>query len=321
VADNCRICGSTFDDITYDVKEMYFGTRDVFEYRRCSACTCLQIGSIPADIGNYYPEHYYSLHIKKQHRHGRMQSTLREMKLNAALGGDKLMSAMLFFLRKPRLPPWVDFLQLTSTHRILDVGCGAGKLLLKLDKKGFRCLEGVDPFIDAPIAYPCGVKIYKEQLWDIARDSDKFKCFDLVMMHHSLEHIPDQHRTFTAAADLLKAQGRLLVRVPLSSSWAWQHYREHWVQLDAPRHLYLHSASSLEQLAHQHGFTLDSVHFDSTAFQFTGSEKYLRDIALVDKTDSDCFSTQQLSQFKQQAETLNREGNGDQACFVFKLVA
>ena len=61
---------------------------------------------------------------------------------------------------------------------------------------------------------------------------------------------PDQ-RTFSAAHDLLNKDGVLLVRVPLSSSWAWEHYRENWVQLDAPRHLYLHSVKSMEVLARQ----------------------------------------------------------------------
>ena len=321
MVDNCRVCGAALDSTFYTVKEMYFGTRDEFQYQRCPACACLQIRTIPDDIGRYYPAQYYSMHIRKLHRHGRIEATLREMKLNAVLGGDRLKSALLFFLRKPSLPPWLDVLQLDSRQRILDVGCGAGKLLLKLDKKGFRRLEGVDPFIDEPITYPCGVQIYKDQIWDIAGDSDKHKGFDLVMMHHSLEHIPNQHRTFTAAADLLKGGGSLLIRVPLSSSWAWEHYAEHWVQLDAPRHLYLHSAGSLEQLACQHGFTLDSVHYDSTAFQFTGSEKYQRDIALIEKTDSELFSSQQLDTFRQQAEVLNREGRGDQACFVFNLTA
>jgi 2-polyprenyl-3-methyl-5-hydroxy-6-metoxy-1,4-benzoquinol methylase len=300
---------------------MYFGTRDEFEYQQCADCSCLQIVDIPHNMGRYYPEQYYSKHIKKQHRHNIMLSALREMKLDAALGGHKLKSAILFFLRRPRLPEWINYLNLNSNSRVLDVGCGAGKLLLKLDKKGFRRLEGVDPFIDESISYPCGVRIYKKQIWDIAKDNDKFKSFDLVMMHHSLEHIPDQHRTFVAASDLLKAQGALLIRVPLSSSWAWEHYRENWVQLDPPRHLYLHSLKSMELLGSKHGFMLNSVHFDSTKFQFTGSEKYLKNIPLIEKEDNELFSAQELYEFKRKAEKLNNDGKGDQACFIFKLVA
>ena len=110
-----------------------------------------------------------------------------------------------------------------------------------------------------------------------------------------------------------------MIRVPLCSSWAWEHYRENWVQLDPPRHICLHSLKSMELLGNQSGFTLDSVHFDSTEFQFTGSEKYLKNIPLIEKEDDELFSAQELNEYKRKAEKLNRDGKGDQACFIFKL--
>ncbi|MBK6512458.1 MAG: class I SAM-dependent methyltransferase [Haliea sp.] len=243
------------DTPVYKVREMYFGTRDEFEYQQCAACACLQIVAIPENLGQYYPDDYYSKHVKQQYRDHAPPSALRELKLNACLGKRRLLSLVLFFLREPRLPPWVAYLDINSRTRILDVGCGAGKLLLKLGKKGFRFLEGVDPFIDETITYDNGVKIYKNQIWNIAREEDARNGYDLVMMHHSLEHIPDQHRTLSAAYDLLNKNGLLLIRVPLSCSWAWQHYRENWVQIDSPRHLYLHSIKSIEVLAQKHGFS------------------------------------------------------------------
>jgi SAM-dependent methyltransferase len=318
---NCRICDSHIDTPAYRVREMYFGTRHEFEYQQCPACGCLQIVAMPENLGEYYPENYYSKFVKPQHRDNAPPSALRELKLNACLSNRRLLSLLLFFLRKPRLPAWVAYLDLNSRARILDVGCGAGKLLLKLRKKGFRSLEGVDPFIDATISYDNGVKIYKNEIWNIACEEDMRNGFDLVMMHHSLEHIPDQHRTLSAAYDLLNTNGSLLIRVPLSCSWAWEHYRENWVQLDPPRHLYLHSIHSIEVLAQKHGFLLQEVHFDSTRFQFTGSERYRRDIPLLDKDEADVFSEQEIRDFSAKAEKLNSEGMGDQACFVLKKAA
>jgi len=307
------------DTPVYTVREMYFGTRDTFDYQQCADCACLQIVEVPDNLGQYYPQDYYSKLIKKEHKPDRALSALRERKLNASLNNRWLVSASLFFLRKPRLPQWMSYIDIHSQSRILDVGCGAGKLLLKLAKKGFRHLEGVDPFISAAITYSNGVQIYKNEIWDIARDDDKSHTFDLVMMHHSLEHIPDQHRTFSAAHDLLDENGVLLIRVPLSCSWAWEHYRENWVQLDAPRHLYLHSITSMQVLALKHGFTLQDVHFDSTQFQFTGSERYLRNIPLAEKEEDEVFGSQELREYRLKADQLNKDGTGDQACFIFKL--
>jgi len=317
----CRICGSTVDTPVYAVREMYFGTREQFEYQQCPECSCLQIVTIPDNLGQYYPADYYSKLIKDQYKQVRSLSVLRELRLNACLGNQRAISLLLFFLRKPRLPHWMNYINIHSQSRILDVGCGAGKLLLKLAKKGFRQLEGVDPFISEPITYSNGVKIYKNEIWDIAKDGDKANAFDLVMMHHSLEHIPDQDRTFSAAHELLNKDGIFLVRVPLSSSWAFEHYRENWVQLDAPRHLYLHSTKSMEVLARKHAFHLQNVHFDSTQFQFTGSERYLRNIPLVGKSEDEFFSKEELQDFRAKADQLNKDGTGDQACFVFKLVS
>jgi 2-polyprenyl-3-methyl-5-hydroxy-6-metoxy-1,4-benzoquinol methylase len=316
---SCRICGASADTPLYKVAEMYFGTRETFTYQQCAQCSCLQIVTIPDNLGQYYPADYYSKLINKKHTPDKAPSNLRERKLNAALKNQRLISAMLFFLSKPGLPPWLSYVDVHSQSRILDVGCGAGKLLLKLAKKGFRHLEGVDPFISEALTYANGVRIYKSEMWDIAQHKDKSRAFDLVMMHHSLEHIPDQHGTFAAARELLNATGTLLIRIPLSCSWAWEHYRQNWVQLDAPRHLYLHSIKSMQVLAIKHGFELQSVHFDSTRFQFTGSERYLRDIALTEKEEEDVFSSQELGEYQRKAEALNREGKGDQACFIFKL--
>jgi len=45
----------------------------------------------------------------------------------------------------------------TTGSAILDRGCGAGYLLLELEKQGFRNLTGVDAFIGQPIRYSTGL--------------------------------------------------------------------------------------------------------------------------------------------------------------------
>ena len=39
---------------------MMFGTRERFAYFECSACGCLQIETVPADMARHYPDNYYS---------------------------------------------------------------------------------------------------------------------------------------------------------------------------------------------------------------------------------------------------------------------
>lgn len=183
-------------------------------------------------------------------------------------------------------------------------------------KKGLKNLEGLDPFIVKSFHYSCGITVFKKEILDLAKDENRINTYDLVTMHHSLEHIDEQHRSISASYELLRQGGQLLVRIPVCSSWAWEHYRENWVQLDAPRHLFIHSSKSIERLASAHGFKMEQVFYDSTEAQFIGSEKYLRGIPLVKKAD--LFSNEDIKKYKQRAIQLNSEGKGDQAGFVFR---
>jgi SAM-dependent methyltransferase len=76
----------------------------------------------------------------------------------------------------------ISIARLRTTSRILDVGCGSGSFLLRLQE---------------------------------------------------------------AAASLLACKGIIVVRIPAVSSYAWERYGVAWMQLDAPRHFFLHSPKSM----------------------------------------------------------------------------
>ena len=309
----CHICRKPLTEDSFTLKEQYFGTNEEFPYKQCPYCECIQIIDIPSDMGKYYPEHYYSKKVKKHYRNNIFLSKFRSVRLNAALHS----SPLSYILTKPKLPRWIAFTDLNSRSRILDVGCGSGQKLLNMRKKGFHHLEGIEPFIQQDIHYTNGVVVHKCELTSLAARSDKQGYFDLIMMHHSLEHTPDQHATLKAAYQLLSSNGKLLIRIPICSSYAWDHYRENWVQLDVPRHLYTHSRKSIELLAANHGFQGYQTYYDSNEFQFTGSERYLKGVSLVDGPDDKYFSPEEIQEFKKKASKLNREGRGDQAVFNF----
>ena len=122
---------------------------------------------------------------------------------------------------------------------------------------------------------------------------------------------------------LLRDKGFVLVRMPLVSSYAWRRYRENWVQLDAPRHLILHSTDSFKRLAEASGFVVADIVYDSTEFQFIGSEQYENNIALnseralrKNNIDQSIFKEADLRKFMEKARILNSNKDGDQACFL-----
>ena len=147
------------------------------------------------------------------------------------------------------------------------------------------------------------------------------------MFHHSFEHLPDQQAHLKQAFNLLKPDGMALLRIPTVSSWAWQEYGVNWVQLDAPRHLYLHSLKSMQRLAEQTGFKTEKVSYDSNALQFWGSMQYQQDIPLRDprswaeSPQNSLFTRQQMHEFSYRARELNNVNQGDQAAFYLRKPA
>jgi SAM-dependent methyltransferase len=297
---------------------MHLGTRAQFIYHACGDCGCLQIDQLPENLAAYYPADYYSKKARRVKTSDRLLRYFRQKRLQHHLGAPTIIGAGLCLLMgTPRLPAWTRLAPLKGSDRILDVGCGTGRRILGLRKKGFLDLTGIDPYIERSIFYSNGVRVYKYRLEEMDGP------FDFIMLHHSLEHIRDQQTAMAHVFRLLKDEGAVLIRMPLVSSYAWRHYRENWVQLDAPRHAVLHSTDSFRHLVTTSGFVISDVVYDSTEFQFIGSEQYARDIALnseralrKDNIDQSIFTEADLIKFVEKARILNRKKDGDQACFV-----
>lgn len=318
--DICRICGNT-ENLSYTtVNERMLGTLDEFIYFQCPQCSCLQIKQTPGDLKQYYPDNYYSYSKLERLIKAPFRQWVDTHRVNHLVYGNSITGMFLDYFFKPlEYIEWLKNSNVRHDSKILDVGCGQGRLLLRLALGGFTNLTGIDPFIQEDTTYENGVKLIKTDLEEfIARN----QSFDLIMLHHSLEHMPDQQAKLQSIGKLLSPEGIALIRIPLADSYAWQHYKEHWVQLDAPRHLYLHSKKSLNLITEESGLQIVKTIYDSGKFQFTGSELYLRDIALnSSKKTRKIFSKKQLADFEKEAKKLNIAEKGDQAIFYLKKIS
>lgn len=313
----CRICDNEAGNHAFHAREMMFGWKDDFEYFECADCGCVQIGSIPENLDKYYPENYYAYNQPKNAVVPKI-SGWRKARNRALLGQlGPLASTIKALSRSPGYFSWFQGLNLKLDSRIIDVGCGAGSLLLRMRRAGFSHLTGVDPYIEKNIDYGGGLLIHKA---DISSLSDRF---DLVMSHHSFEHMPDPRDALSTLAGLLHPHGALLIRIPVSGGYAWRKYRNHLVSLDPPRHLHLHTTRSMAILASSCGLRIDHVFYDSDAQQIVGSELFMRDIPLQDaaKTTGSIFSAQELAKINTFAKELNARHDGDCAGFILRPVA
>src|SRR5690606_8452268 len=136
-----------------------------------------------------------------------------------------------------------------------------------LKETGCKNLTGIDPYLKADIITP-NVKIYKKHIEELTGK------WDFIMLNHSFEHMENPMVILSKIHDILNEGGICMIRIPVSSSDAWEQYKENWVQLDAPRHIFLHSRKSMELLSKNVGLEIFNVFYDSGAFQFWGSEQY-----------------------------------------------
>lgn len=310
----CEVCGNRDGNTVHDAREMMFGFRDLFHYLECGACRCLQLLDVPADMARYYPPNYYSFaasnavrdavtHARAQHSHG--MGNLPGWLAEQLLGPDHAMRA----IRRS---------QIRFDERVLDVGCGAGALIREMKRLGYQSVSGLDPFLQADLHYPDGVIVRKCEVADMEG------TFDVVMSHHAFEHMAEPARALTAMRSRLSDTGRILIRIPVADSFAWRRYGANWFNLDAPRHLFLHTPASMAHLARQAGLVVSAVVFEGDVSQIVASEQYERDIPLSDPRSayagglSRWLGWWRARRLLTRVDELNRTGQSDWACFELR---
>ena len=81
----------------------------------------------------------------------------------------------------------------------------------------------------------------------------------------------------------------------------------------------IHTLKSFELAAERAGFEMANVIFDSTVFQFFGSELYEKGLPLKGmEPERVGWTKEQSREFSAKAEELNRQRLGDQASFYLR---
>ena len=307
------------------VREMMYGTREAFPYYECAACSSLQVLEVPEDLSNCYPDDY--LGTPPAQRANAVQSRipkgirvfLRQQRVRHILYGKNLLGWLVSRFGRDYFDydwNWLRIAGVDPSSRILDAGCGPGWLLRSLQNQGFTNLTGQDLFQKWHVE---GLTILQCPLSEVAG------VFDLIMLHHSFEHMPDPLAALKDIKRLSAPRGVILIRLPVAGCLAWKEYGVDWYQIDPPRHLVIPSRRGMEILAERAGLQLFRVDFDSDEKQFCCSEQYRQGIPLKDpqsyfasSAESGLFSPSQISSFKAKAREANITGEGDQACFYFR---
>ena len=209
-----------------------------FSHLKCQGCGLVFLSPRPdeKEALQFYAQDYYGENPKK------FRSGLEALRLFFAW--NRMRRVQKFF---------------PSSGKVLDIGCGEGTFLQLLQQEGWEC-HGTELTAEiASRASRFGISVSVGQI-----DEKRFSphSFDLITLWQVLEHLPEPMKTLTTVTHLLKKGGILAISTPNIDSLQAEVGKSQWFHLDPPRHLYLYSPRTLEQIMGSFGFRLQKLnHF------------------------------------------------------------
>ena len=200
----------------------------------------------------------------------------------------------------------------TNSTKILDVGCGIGAWLYYSAIEGHDNLFGCDPFIKEDIHYGKRVNIKKCDITAMEGDG----TFDLIRMSDSFEHVINPIEVLENARRLLKDNGYIWISLPIYPNIAFDMFGPYWYQLDAPRHIFIHSINSLRYLADKCDLSIVNVEYNSNPGQVIMSFFYQQGILYNEITNEligQKFPNSEVEKLYELSEEANKKGIGDHA--------
>jgi 2-polyprenyl-3-methyl-5-hydroxy-6-metoxy-1,4-benzoquinol methylase len=314
----CIICENKENNTTIAVKELQLGFNEVFDYQQCGNCGSLQLQDIPADLGKYYPNNnYYS--FNQGITASQKVDSFRKAQADYLLFNKKKVAGGLFTIgfKMPDYYHWMKNTAAKYSDAILDIGTGNGNLLTKLSRIGFANLTGIDPFINESKNYG-KIRISKTDVFGVMNQ------YDLVMMHHSLEHMFKPKKVLQQLKNILNPGGKLLIRIPVMGNYGWKKYGTYWSGIDAPRHIFIPTENALRMMVKEAGFEIERFEYDSNDYVIWSSEQYLKGMALQDSKSymmdpkASMFTKEKIKEFKKIIKNENENGNGDTAAIYLR---
>lgn len=138
-----------------------------------------------------------------------------------------------------------------ETNRLLDIGCGAGSLLLAAQKNGWDA-QGLDVSPNAiKHVRELGFNVFHGELRDAHFPSEHF---DVITAVELLEHLPDPRAELKEIARLLRPDGLFWTTTPHARGLAARVLGLEWRCILPPEHLQLFSVNGLKSLMLDVGF-------------------------------------------------------------------
>jgi 2-polyprenyl-3-methyl-5-hydroxy-6-metoxy-1,4-benzoquinol methylase len=263
----CFLCGTVGELLYVGLTDKLFGAPGTWNVKRCArkACGLLWLDPMPfePDIPIAYQRYYThqrtpSLSDSFLGRIFRfVQDSYLSYKYDYAAAKKyplNLLSAFVQYLhpgRRAEADFSVFYLKAKANGRLLDVGCGSGQLLQKMQELGWQA-EGID--FDSRAVQNARSKGLTVQLGTLSNAAFPSDSFDAITMSHLVEHISEPASLLSECYRILKPGACAVIVTPNGDSLAHRVYRSNWRGLEPPRHLNIFTVSSIGELMQKAGF-------------------------------------------------------------------
>jgi 2-polyprenyl-3-methyl-5-hydroxy-6-metoxy-1,4-benzoquinol methylase len=283
------MCGSEGDSLYRGLKDRYFAAYGVWNFKKCrsAACGMVWLDPIPVkeDICKAYQSYYTHSDITTEAENSTLARRFIRAIKAAYLsheygynnGAPRPLGLLAYFA--PFRRATVDFksmyLRCVPAGRLLDIGCGDGKMLKDMADLGWQ-VEGIDlDSVAVANSRSKGLKAHCGFLEDLRYPDN---CFDAVTMSHVIEHVHDPLELLKECRRILKPDGRIALVTPNINSVGHRIYSSSWFHLDPPRHLHIFTVGSIGVLLQRAGFrkTKISTTIRDASTAYVGSRSVLR---------------------------------------------